>query len=218
MLLLALSLCGNAFNTEVKIGYDTNYFVPLNPKVDSTDWVKKYAAFNESLLIKGDSIDGEKVVNNKAKDDEDEYFGTKPWWADYGVESSLENDELNYLYPDDDDDSDELDIEYYKEHSNDLKQIYYYEDINDKWGRLSYSSIKEFNDFCAEAGIYMTNETANNLLYNFETHCCLDPLEKEKGNLILVDDTSYGGLTWTVGIDEEEYEEIYNKSKKHIKM
>ena len=141
------------------------------------------------------------------EDDEDEYFGTKPWWADYGVESSLENDELNYLYPDDDDDSDELDIEYYKEHSNDLKQIYYYEDINDKWGRLSYSSIKEFNDFCAEAGIYMTNETANNLLYNFE-----------KGNLILVDDTSYGGLTWTVGIDEEEYEEIYNKSKKHIKM
>jgi hypothetical protein len=73
MFLMTLSLCGNAFNTEIKIGYDTNYFVPLNPKVDSTDWVKKYAAFNESLLIKGDSIDSEKVVNNKAKDDEDEY-------------------------------------------------------------------------------------------------------------------------------------------------
>ena len=75
MLLMTLSLCGNAFNTEVKIGYDTNYFVPLNPKVDSTDWVKKYAAFNESLLIKGDSIDGEKVVSNKAKDDEKIVFG-----------------------------------------------------------------------------------------------------------------------------------------------
>ena len=146
---------------------------------------------------------------------EDEFYGrypsTKPWWADYGVESSLEEDELNYH---DDDDDEELDIEYYKAHSNDLKQIYYYDDISDKWGRITFNNIKEFNDFCAETGIFMTDETANNILYNFETHCCLDPIEKEKGNLILVDDTSYGGLTWTVGVDEEEFEEIYTKSKK----
>ena len=143
------------------------------------------------------------------------HFGSsRPWWADYGVESSLEEDEENYLGHNDDD----FDPEYYKAHMNDLKQIYYYEDINDKWGRHEFHTIKEFNDFCAEMGILMTDETANNLIYNFETHCCLNPEDLEEGNLVLVDDASYGGLTWTVGMNEEEFEEVAKKSSKKLHL
>ena len=66
---ISLTLFGNAFKTESKIGYETDYFIPLKPNVDSTDWVKKYAAFNESLLTKEDSINKTKV-----KVEEDDAF------------------------------------------------------------------------------------------------------------------------------------------------
>jgi hypothetical protein len=33
-----------------------------------------------------------------------------------------------------------------------------------------------------------------------------------------VDDASYGGLTWTVGMNEDEFEEIAKKSSKKLRL
>lgn len=129
-----------------------------------------------------------------------------PWWAQYEMDHSTVNDNDNdVVFPPpsetDEDDDDEF-FSDYTNHSNDKKEIYYYPDIDNRYDFLLFETLKEFNDYCDKTGILLTDDAASDLLYNYETHCCLSPSDREEGLLVLETDRSYGGLQWSVSDDD----------------
>lgn len=139
----------------------------------------------------------------------DELYGSKPWWADYGLEDDATNDDgddgnhKHAMSPSENDD-DEF-FEYYSRHANDEKRIYFYPDVNYKWDKQEFKNLKEFNQFCTEMGYLIEEKSLDDLMYCYESHCCLDPAEEKEGNLVVVCDRSYGALSWTVSDDDDEF-------------
>ena len=153
---------------------------------------------------------GGDFTNDEWVNDDDCYgdlYRSEPWWSKY----ELDDDEIS---------SDDFNIDDYLAHQNELKAIYFYEDINDRYGQQIFNNIKEFNEFCSEKGILMSNETANNLIYQFETHCCLNPSDYRHDELVLADDKTYGGLKWKVledeDLDEDEYDSRWPNDDDYI--
>ena len=162
--------------------------------------LKKYIAAEEKREAEAyKRLSVRQFCGNEWGDYDDEYYGedfygSRPWWADYGVEDN----------PNESNDDDEV-YDFYKHHSNDEKRIYYYDDINNRFDYREFKTLKEFNEFCSEMGFLIDDASLNDLIFNYESHCCLDPTEKSEGNLIIISDRSYGGLSWSVSQDDGEY-------------
>lgn len=127
-------------------------------------------------------------------DDYDDYYGD-----DYEDDlSSLVFPYTKYDSLSSPTDDDDFDAEYYDKHKNDKKSIYYYPSVYYKNTRIEFESMKKFSDFCDKNGLFLTNDTINQLMYNKVSHCTLDPIDEAEGDKVVVADKSYGGLYYSV--------------------
>lgn len=64
-----------------------------------------------------------------------------------------------------------------------INTIYYYQDYDDKYTRIEFNSLKEFDRFCSEEGFIVPPDVASDIAYRTCSHVCLNPTAKENGIL-----------------------------------
>lgn len=82
--------------------------------------------------------------------------------------------------------------------------IKFYDDINNELSCREFTSLHEFEEWCSEKSIIVNTLDYTRLLNSSEIHCCLDPIDLEYGDKVLITDHSYGGLWWSVSEDVEK--------------
>ena len=86
------------------------------------------------------------------------------------------------------------------------KMIYFYDDVDNELSVQEFHSLNEFEIFCNQEGITVGTVDYENLLNWDQVHCCLDPIDKDYGENVLITDSSYGGLYWSVSESLEKCE------------
>lgn len=77
------------------------------------------------------------------------------------------------------------------------KLIYYYDDILDESSKTVFYDVFDFDEYCKEQGIDISDYDVRQLLSNSVSHCCINPYTKNiDGQQLLMVDASYGGLRW----------------------
>lgn len=89
-----------------------------------------------------------------------------------------------------------------------VQVIKYYPDVENELSVIEFNSLKEFENFCDKSGIVVNTVDYSRLLRENEVHCCLDPIDMDYGDKVLITDTSYGGLYWTVSEDVNKYSTV----------
>lgn len=74
--------------------------------------------------------------------------------------------------------------------------IYYYPDYNDKYERLEFNSLIEFDEYCQEEGFCVPPYIGEKLAYKPVSHCCLNPYAKERGVLEIMAEDSYANMMY----------------------
>lgn len=82
-------------------------------------------------------------------------------------------------------------------------KIYYYPDYHDKYERLEFDSLLEFDQYCQEEGFCVPPYVGEKLAYRPVSHCCLNPFAKERGVLEIMAEESYGDMHYEA-CDESE--------------
>lgn len=76
------------------------------------------------------------------------------------------------------------------------KEIWYYPDYNDKYNKLEFNTLKEFDDFCADNGYVVPPYTAENIAYRRVSHTCLRPDAKDDGIFEIMAEESYADMMY----------------------
>ena len=79
--------------------------------------------------------------------------------------------------------------------SNECK-IYFYPDYNDKYERIEFNSLMEFDEYCQEEGFCVPPYIGEKLAYKPVSHCCLNPYAREHGVLEIMAEESYGDMMY----------------------
>jgi hypothetical protein len=98
-----------------------------------------------------------------------------------------------------DDISNDEDIEY--------KEIWFYPDYHCKDDKLEFNSIKEFSDYCENQGYFVSKEVTSDLVWRYESHCCLRPESEKIGLLEIMTEHSYGEMFY-VACEEQELSDM----------
>lgn len=77
---------------------------------------------------------------------------------------------------------------------DDGKKIVFYFDYHDKFDCTVFSDLLEFSDFCERSGYFVPSYIQDDIIYRNESHCCLNPLAKERGILEVMSEGSYGEM------------------------
>jgi hypothetical protein len=72
--------------------------------------------------------------------------------------------------------------------------IYFYEDYHDKYSRIEFNNLYEFDEYCKEMGFTVPQYVAEQIAYSPISHCCLNPLARERGELEIMRQETYGDL------------------------
>ena len=72
--------------------------------------------------------------------------------------------------------------------------IYFYEDYHDKYSRVEFESLMEFDEYCNEMGFFVPAYVGEAIAYSAVSHCCLNPLAKEQGILEVMREETYGDM------------------------
>lgn len=107
--------------------------------------------------------------------------------------------DINAPYSGFEEDPDELD-------DTDAHKIYFYLDFRERSDVEIFNSLKEFDEYCKEEGLYVPENVAENISYWSESHCCLYPVTSvlhEPMEIMAAD--SYDNL-WYKGTYIEENE------------
>lgn len=85
---------------------------------------------------------------------------------------------------------------YIDEDGNPLNEtsIYFYEDYHDKYSRIEFSNLYDFDQYCKEMGFDVPSYVGENIAYNPISHCCLNPAAKENGVLEIMREETYGDM------------------------
>lgn len=76
------------------------------------------------------------------------------------------------------------------------KEIWYYPDYKDKYNKLEFNTLKEFDDFCADNGYVVPPYTAENIAYRRISHTCLRPDAKDDGIFEIMAEESYAEMMY----------------------
>ena len=74
--------------------------------------------------------------------------------------------------------------------------IYYYPDYNDKYDRIEFNSLLEFDEYCQQEGFCVPPYIGEKLAYKPVSHCCLNPCAKERGVLEIMAEDSYANMMY----------------------
>lgn len=72
--------------------------------------------------------------------------------------------------------------------------IYFYEDYHDKYSRVEFDSLADFDQYCNEMGFFVPAYVGEQIAYSPVSHCCLNPLAKEQGILEVMREETYGDM------------------------
>lgn len=72
--------------------------------------------------------------------------------------------------------------------------IYFYEDYHDKYSRIEFNNLYEFDQYCKEMGFKVPPYIAELIAYSPISHCCLNPIAKESGILEIMREETYGDM------------------------
>ena len=168
------------------INYDTSSFWENSydfayPSEDDYDRYNKWQYHRNGSSYKKSRRGNKKRHNNKARKS-----------TNYGRDMVLnpKTKEWEYDYDQNDD--------------SDVKEIYFYDDIN--YSPIVMSSLYELDDYCSNMGISCPESVISYLMNNDEIYCCVDP-ESEKYSFeknLLVSNT-YEGL-----VAEVDYYKAYS--------
>ena len=85
----------------------------------------------------------------------------------------------------------------------DGKLIYYYPNYRNKEDRLEFSTLKEFDDFCADYGFTVPPYVGEQIAYRRVSHACLNPTVREYGMFEIMAEESYADMMYEA-VDVEE--------------
>jgi hypothetical protein len=73
-------------------------------------------------------------------------------------------------------------------------KIYFYEDYHNKYDRIEFNNLFEFDQYCKELGFSVPEYVAEEIAYAPISHCCLNPMAKEEGVLEVMREETYGEM------------------------
>ena len=73
-------------------------------------------------------------------------------------------------------------------------KIYFYEDYHNKYDRIEFNNLFEFDQYCKELGLSVPAYVAEQIAYSPINHCCLNPTAKEQGVLEVMREETYGEM------------------------
>lgn len=74
------------------------------------------------------------------------------------------------------------------------KVIWFYPDFHYKDDRLEFNSLKAFDKYCAKEGYNVPTYVSSDIIYRYESHCCLNPQAEKEGILEVMAEDSYGNM------------------------
>ena len=84
------------------------------------------------------------------------------------------------------------------------KRIYYYDDYMNKDNVMKFRSLRTFENFCDERGIYISPSVLSLMKYRIENHCCINKNVLLDDNLIVLEaEESYGSMVYSAALPEE---------------
>ena len=185
-------------------------------------WVDSYLS-SHSLL--DDSISylqnyGIDISDIYPSDDSfDDFYASHMDELDYGND---DYDDYELVYPpsssssklcDDDSSYDEDDITDYSFDDacyNSTKRIYYYDDYMNKDTVMKFRSLRTFEKFCDERGIYISPCVLSLMKYRTENHCCINKNVLLDENLVVLEaEESYGSMVYSAALPDE-IDAMYN--------
>lgn len=150
----------------------------------------------------------------------DDYLESHMDELDYGNDDDYDDYEL--VYPpsssssklgDDDSSYDEDDITDYSFDDacyNSTKRIYYYDDYMNKDNVMKFRSLRTFEKFCDERGIYISPCVLSLMKYRTENHCCINKNVLLDENLVVLEaEESYGSMVYSAALPDE-IDAMYN--------
>ena len=186
-------------------------------------WVDSYLS-SHSLL--DDSISylqnyGIDISDIYPSDDSfDDFYASHMDELDYGNDDDYDDYEL--VYPpsssssklcDDDSSYDEDDVTDYSFDDacyNSSKRIYYYDDYMNKDNVMKFRSLRTFEKFCDERGIYISPCVLSLMKYRTENHCCINKNVLLDENLVVLEaEESYGSMVYSAALPDE-IDAMYN--------
>ena len=75
-------------------------------------------------------------------------------------------------------------------------KIYFYEDYHNKYDRIEFNNLFEFDQYCKELGFSVPDYVADQIAYSPISHCCLNPMAKEEGVLEVMREETYGEMLY----------------------
>lgn len=72
--------------------------------------------------------------------------------------------------------------------------IYFYDDYHNKYDRVEFNNLFEFDQYCKENGFNVPSYVSEEIAYSPISHCCLNPLARERGELEIMRQETYGDL------------------------
>jgi len=72
--------------------------------------------------------------------------------------------------------------------------IYFYEDYKDKYSKIEFNNVFEFDKYCEEMGFAVPPYVGEMLSYCSISHCCLNPIAKDRGVLEVMREETYGDM------------------------
>ena len=144
----------------------------------------------------------------------DDFYASHMDELDYGNDDDYDDYEL--VYPpsssssklcDDDSSYDEDDITDYSFDDacyNSTKRIYYYDDYMNKDNVMKFRSLRTFEKFCDERGIYISPCVLSLMKYRTENHCCINKNVLLDENLVVLEAVeSYGSMVYSAALPDE---------------
>ena len=72
--------------------------------------------------------------------------------------------------------------------------IYFYEDYHDKYSKIEFNNLYEFDKYCQEMGFLVPSYVAEEIAYSPVSHCCINPAAKDRGLFNVMREETYGDL------------------------
>lgn len=151
----------------------------------------------------------------------DDFYASHMDELDYGNDDDYDDYELVYppssssskLCDDDNSSYDEDDVTDYSFDDacyNSSKRIYYYDDYMNKDNVMKFRSLRTFEKFCDERGIYISPCVLSLMKYRTENHCCINKNVLLDENLVVLEaEESYGSMVYSAALPDE-IDAMYN--------
>ena len=81
--------------------------------------------------------------------------------------------------------------------------IHFYPDYNNEMDVIDFDSLRDFETYCAEEGIFVDDYAIAALASNRELYCCIDPRWLDYGYKYLYCDYRYANMYYEVCKEEE---------------